>query len=427
MNLEEARQRLANGDAMSAFQALKPTLGYPGELESLDDWKQCFELFADISSGLGATEFSGTIRRVASDPDDVNSLYDFGYEAYEEGLFGPAATALARANLLAPGQTGILSELASCLEHAGWNEEAARVLRDSGVAKADPLLQYLLGFNSLMCGNLEEAEELLPGISDGENPNLPYMAKQLETMVHRSKALQPTDLRGWHLSLNAGVLLHLSPYGFNEGMNGRYAFIQDSYSICLEGLGLLSRSLERLGRTVPRVYMIGDRSSEILARAAAEWFKCPLEPWPGDKPGLIVVYDPSEIQDEGTFESLKAHRPGQVLWAHACDWVQPFPFTPDVTTFLYQSNTAPWGGQLVVGEEGASEVGEPDESPADDLAKEILEADQETTTEGGTDSLDALLKKARTLPAELAAGALRDDGQRQRFRDGSPIKSARFV
>jgi hypothetical protein len=41
-------------------------------------------------------------------------------------------------------------------------------------------------------------------------------------------SLDRQDLRGWHYVLTGGVLGSLSPYGFDVGMTGRWAYVSDS-------------------------------------------------------------------------------------------------------------------------------------------------------------------------------------------------------
>ena len=63
-------------------------------------------------------------------------------------------------------------------------------------------------------------------------------------------------------------------------------------------------------------------------------------------PGLIVSYDLKLMDGPETLETLKSHRKEQILWAHACCWVQPFGVAPDLATYFYQYNSAPWESQL---------------------------------------------------------------------------------
>src|SRR5436309_3575045 len=44
--------------------------------------------------------------------------------------------------------------------------------------------------------------------------------------------LGPQDLRGWHFALTGGLLINISPWGFDAGMNGRWAMVGDSYASC---------------------------------------------------------------------------------------------------------------------------------------------------------------------------------------------------
>lgn len=54
---------------------------------------------------------------------------------------------------------------------------------------------------------------------------------------------------------------------------------------------------------------------------------------------------------------LRQHRAGEVLFAHASGWVDPFPFAPDVTTLLGHSITHPYlGGALRVDPESKQVV-----------------------------------------------------------------------
>jgi len=49
-------------------------------------------------------------------------------------------------------------------------------------------------------------------------------------------SLDRQDLRGWHYVLTGGILASLSPYGFDDGMTGRWAYLSDSVSRCAAAL-----------------------------------------------------------------------------------------------------------------------------------------------------------------------------------------------
>jgi hypothetical protein len=230
--------------------------------------------------------------------------------------------------------------------------------------------------------------------------------------------------------ITSGLLLHVSPHGFDEGMNGRYAFVQDTPELCLEGIERVRAVLDALEIAPPRIFALPERSSSILARATARILNCPLETWPvdgSDKPGLIVVYDIA-LLDEDILPTLARHRPGQILWNHASCWTEEQPISGDLTTFLYQVNYEPWGERMVVDPEQQQMVTEPpDERDEAVIAAEIVAA----TLEPGTlDDLPALIELARAAAAttgEAAPGLLCSGGRRKKQWSGSPVPSSRFA
>src|SRR5262249_55251727 len=153
--------------------------------------------------------------------------------------------------------------------------------------------------------------------------------------------------RGWHFVLTGGLLLHLSPYGFDV-MRGRYAFVQDSEATCLEGIRRLEAVLGALELGPPRVLVLEDRASAILGHAAAEVLRLPVASWPSDEPGLIVAYDLASL---GDLQSLREYRPGQILWGHASCWTEVQPVAADFVTFLHQQNRPIGGPRLKVDHE----------------------------------------------------------------------------
>ncbi|MEY9926628.1 hypothetical protein ABH926_001250 [Catenulispora sp. GP43] len=77
-------------------------------------------------------------------------------------------------------------------------------------------------------------------------------------------ALGPKDLRGWHFALTGGVLLTVSPYGYDAGMTGRWAMVGDSYGACAEALRRLKVVLAANGSAPQSVSLLPDRDSQIV-------------------------------------------------------------------------------------------------------------------------------------------------------------------
>jgi hypothetical protein len=264
------------------------------------------------------------------------------------------------------------------------------------------------------------------------------MGAALSGMLDRFDALRGTarldgmDLGGWHLVINGGVLLHLSPHGFEDAMRGRYAYVSDSDQRIREGIERLGVVLRAAGVAVPRVLALPDRSSRIVALAAAAILGVPgadCATGGDDRPGVVVAYDLDRVQDADVLQRVREHRPGQVLFAHASCWTDPFPFTPDVTTYLYQVNVAPWdeGRMSVDPETGGVRKTEADEAPAAELAARIVAAKGDDESVGSREDLAALVTAARRVGVDAAAGLFRASGQRLRQRAGSPVMSNRFA
>ena len=422
--IEAAKARLP-GQPQEAFQLLLPVLNYPGALDSLEKFVAGLEAFGLVCYHLGAHDLGRTLEFLCREPDHPEALFELGYRCYEQRLFGVGATFLAHGHHFHPEEVSLLTELVSCLEGMGLYGEAYRYLKQAAIDK--PVCHYLLGFQALMSGKLEEAEAVLPMLQDVDNEEVAQMRDSLAATLSRAKALSPDlDVRGWHLALNGCLLLHVSPYGFDEGMNGRYAFVADSEALCKEGLELLKVALDSLEIEVPRIYRLPERSSQILATAAARFFSAQLVDWPGDEPGLIVAYD-LDLLESDTVQSLYEDRPGRILWSHASNWVEPYPWAPDITTFLYQANTTPWqAGRMQVDSE-AEEITrcEEDKRPVEELAGRILASEASLESFGGAENLRALCEKS--IPNDVLPGWMGGRVGRFHQRKGSPIPSNQFA
>lgn len=263
------------------------------------------------------------------------------------------------------------------------------------------------------------------------------MTARLSQMVDRADAvrgvtpLDDRDLRGWHFVINGALLLHLSPFGFDEGMTGRYAYTQDSAKRCLEGIRRAEAVLAAWGKRPRRVLLLPERDNAILGLAAAKVLDVPAEPFglgAADPAGLIVAYDLKPLPVE-TLKALADHRPGQVLWSHAAQWTHALPFAADLTTYLYQLNISPWqAGRLHVdpATQQPTRLPEPP-GTVEQLAAEMTSATLEPDALADLQTLTALAVAAARAPAPAAPGAFQSAGRRRRHMNDSPVKSNRFL
>lgn len=240
---------------------------------------------ARAAQAAGFDDLHEAATALAARPEKTQALYDFGYACIERGVPYLAIPALREALNQVPGSAGLLRELVSAYEREGRHREAVDVLaaRESGFA--DWPDRYLLVYNALMAGDLTLARRqhaLLPDPDDAMW--LPAQARQ-SRMLERAASAEPVspldraDLRGWQYVIGGTVLGTLSPYGFDSGMAGRYAWLQDSHDQCLRGLIRLKAVLDAAGVRPTSVSLLPDRGSRILGLAAAEVLQLPAEPF----------------------------------------------------------------------------------------------------------------------------------------------------
>ncbi len=434
--LSKIEDALGSGDARSAFGTLRPWLAYPGKVAA-GDWGRAMEVFARIAREITGDALAD-LALAARGLDDVQPLYDLGYELIEQELYDLAANVLARAVERRRDLPGLLSELVAALERDGQHAEACKWLRKApALTDREYVLRYLLAWNTAMAGDLDGVRAQMAGLSSTSNSNEAVMLERLRALLDRADGIKGAspldgdDLRGWHFVLHGSVLLRVSPHGFKEGMRGRYAITQDSELRCREAIERMTLALSAMGVEVPRVFSLPDRDSTILAIAAARALDVPMEEWDSDTtadPGLIVAYDLGAAGPD-LLTQLQPHRPGQVLWEHATRWVVDRPVAADLVTYAYQYNVAPWAERAVVD----TKTGEAVRTAADDSPPELIGARIAALPmpEADLHDREALVAFASacasvTHAGEPAAGALRDQGLRPRQWTGGPVRSNRF-
>ncbi|HET6582906.1 MAG TPA: hypothetical protein VFG69_05660 [Nannocystaceae bacterium] len=433
--LAEIDAALAAGDHRAAFAAMRWSLHYP---QGLAHWRALLGRFSRTCEGIAGGELADKVRVVANEraADHVQALYDLGYELIEHDLPEIAATFLARACEVAPGHPGLLSELCAALERANLNAEAVQWLESSASALAESfVLRYLLAWNALMTGDLGRARAQVATLTRPADENERAMVHRMRGVLARAEAvatstpLDPRDLRGWHFVLNGGLLLHVSPHGFDEGMNGRYAFRQDPEAMCHEALVRLRHVTIGLDLQLTSVLTLRDPDSAALGAATAKFLGLPARPFGEvlDAPGLVVVYDLANLRDEDVAD-LQSHRPGQVLWTHASEWTRDQPLAGDIVTYLYQVNASPWGERLAFDpQHGGARRMPRDPAPTEVLADRVLAAQPDDGGLADLDDLDRLARAVERLSGDHAAGAFRSYGPRRRQWSGGPVPSNRFL
>ncbi|HEY8480533.1 MAG TPA: hypothetical protein VIL71_11940 [Spirillospora sp.] len=421
--MSEARALLESGDIAGLIRHLR----FNAETMELDEIARLME---GAAARMGFDDMRDAAARLAA-RRGPQELYDFGYACIERGVPFLAVPALRTALDMLPDEPALRMELVAALEREDRNAEAVAVL-ESHVDALDPWpARYLLAYNALMAGDVDRAEResaLLPAPGDDWAPAHARLTRMLDRAraVRAVSPLDARDLRGWHFTIGGGVLVRISPYGFDDGMNGRFAFTTDSYGSLRRSLDRLRLILDAAGRRPSAVGLLPDRSSRILGTAAARLFGLPAEPFePGRPDALVIAYDLNNAElDEAGLTGLCERADGQVLYEHATCWTDPPPVSADVSGLLQQLAKTPWDETLRLPPGGEPETVPPDERPVPELADEIVRA----APHGDDDAGEGAPPDPDEGLARFVA-AVRDrwlTGPRDPLRARGPVTSSRF-
>lgn len=426
--LLQAWQALDEGDVPGALRQLR----HGADDLPLD------ELALVVARAAGATGFDDL--RAAADAlttraPKAPALYDFGYACIERGVAHLAIPALREALRQAPGVAGILRELVAAYEREGRHREAVDVLTAHESGLVDWPDRYLLVFNAVMAGDLALARRHDARLPDPQDAMwLPARSRQRAMLARAAAAaeaspLDATDLRGWQYVIGGTVLTTLSPYGFDAGMTGRFAWLQDTHAQCLRGLVRLKAVLAAAGARPTSVSLLPDRGSRVLGHAAARLLDLPARPFAPDREDTVVVaYDLTKVADAEQGPDILARllerTPGQILHEHASNWTDPPVVTADSVTLLHQSATAPWEGLLRAGRDGDVERGAPDGRPEEEIAADILAADATPDEGDGSAPADPVDGLADFVSAVRDTWLLAD---RAGLSSAGPVSSSRFL
>ncbi|MEV5981420.1 hypothetical protein [Streptomyces sp. NPDC052114] len=389
---------------------------------------------ARAAEAIGFDDLRQASAALAAHPEQAQALYDFGYACVERGLSFLAVPALREVLEHDPGALGVVRELVSAYEDEERHHDAVALLARHEDEFEDWPDRYLLVFNALMAGDLALASRqhaLLPDPDDARwRPARDRQCRMLERAEAAAGVgpLDGTDLRGWQFALGGTVLGTLSPYGFDAGMNGRYAWLQDSYDQCLQGLLRLKAVLDAAEVRPRSVSLLPDRDSRILGLAAADVLGLPAEPFAaGREDTVVIAYDLNGTAgtDEGreALGQLVERVPGQVLHEHAGQWTDTPAVTADSVALLHQSVVAPWAARLRADADGEVREEPADDRPEAQLAAEILAGDPTPDQGDGGTPADPVERTA-AFAAAVRGTWLR--GDRDRVRSSGPVRSSRF-
>jgi hypothetical protein len=419
---------IAAGDDRAAFDQLRDRFGWPnGKAIPPAELPRWLELLAELATRRGAEPLAELAGAAVRDPDSPDRLYDLGYALIDAGAPAIAAAVLWRCLALVGDSEEVVCELISALESALAYPDAVALLEDHAALRARSFLcRYLYAFNAAMSGRLDVTRAALAQL-EPDSAETTALRDTIRGICERADRvagacpLDARDLRGWHYVLTGGLVLHQSPYGFDEPMHGRYAWLADSLPRVATGLDRLQALVAPLA--LPCVYAPPGRDHEILAHAAGQRLGIPVAPWPAvgvPAPGLIVLYDLAALPG-GDVARLIQRRPDQIVFAHASPWTTDSPLAPDITTLLYQTLVPPWGAHAIV-DADTRKISEaaPDGRPATAIASELAASP-------GLDDTELAADEPSRWTALVARAWPPEPGSRSRLWAGGPVASSRFV
>jgi hypothetical protein len=427
-DLLKAWERLDAGDIPGALQQLR------SGAETLPLGEMAL-VVGRAAGSAGFDDLRKAAAELAAQPDRAQALYDFGYACIERGLSYLAIPAMREVLRQNPGALVVVRELVAAYEREGRHRDAVEVLTRHESDFAHWPDRYLLIFNAIMAGDLALANRQHALLPDPADPQwLPAQDRQ-RRMLERAASAAPvsplnlTDLRGWQFAMGGTVLGTLSPFGFEAGMTGRYAYVQDSHDQCLEGLLRLRMLLDAAAVRPRSVSLLPDRGSQILGLAAADVLGLPAEPFaPGREDTVVIAYDLNKLaeasQGPEILGQLFERVPGQVLHEHASSWTDAPAVTADSVTLLHQSAVAPWEGQLRQGDGGDVERTLADDRPAAQIAAEIAGADP-SPSEGDGETPPDPAGHFTDFVTAVRGTWLR--GDRAHLTSSGPVPSSKFV
>ncbi|MFI5760997.1 hypothetical protein ACIA8F_08625 [Streptomyces sp. NPDC051563] len=402
--LDEVRTLLKSGDLPGAVRSLRPR----AETLPLAELARAVRALAEAA---GFRDLAKAAKAAAKRPEDPQALYDLGYGCVEHGIAFLGTAPLRAALALVPDARPLLTELVSALEDEERHAEAAALLAARGDRLPAWPETYLLVHHTLLAGDLPGARAAAGRLPAPEDEAWAWAHARQRRMLTRAELaatagpLDSTDLRGWQFALTGTLLGTLSPYGYDAGMTGRYAFLGDTHATCRRGLARLALALDAAGRRPATVSLLPGRSDRILGLAAATVLGLPAVPYePGRPDTLVVAYDLGEA-DPGLAERAD----GQILYEHATRWTSPPPVSADFSALQAQLVTEPW---------------KDDTRPEEEIARDIAAADPAADEGDGATPPDTD-EAFRAYAAALAPGWL--TGPRDRIGSPGPVPSSRFA
>lgn len=358
-----------------AFEAIREKLKYPGQIENREELKALTDIMARCFAEFGNESLQQACEALAQDSINSDTLYQLGFELVNTQYPDIASTVLSYALWQSPQDLRILYELTASLEMQGLYELALKYLKESNTDAF--LARYLMAFNTLMTGDIAGSEKITTTLTaNSESSN--HMLKRLHAIFARAEAvdgvtsLDKSDYRGWHFILTGGLLLHLPDP--KENSYGQYHYLEDSESLCKEGIYRLCLIFDVWKMEIPRILSFDNPESQRLGLAFSDILGIPEKKVVTPKEaGLFVIYDHSNVISE-VMDIISKHKSGNQIYCHASQFTREYKVAPDFTNLMYSSIISPWDRHIIFPRRPELPTSAPTESD-EQLAKRIISSD----------------------------------------------------
>lgn len=413
--LDSAERHLRQGSPREAAHTLRRVAGFRGGGEDDAGLRRLCDALVAIAEQTSLAP----LQRAAAAARSLHprTLYELGYQLIEVGLPQVAIPILRRLDHDLPGQSTVVEELAAAFERSGLHAQARDLLLANPSLLAQFWHRYVLCFNALSAADigvaLEHAEALHP--ADAAQACATARLRAMMTRVRQVDSdLSPKDLRGWHFVMNGSVLLHLSPFGFDQGMHGRYAYLVDTVVAIRRDLARLATVLDSTEARPRTLRALRDSGSRIMAGALGRLLDVPVVPLDATGGGMIVAYDLARATPECLAE-LQEDRSAALVGRAVC-WTNPPQRIPEFVGLLCQMLVAPWDAQTRFDADGTTREQPASREPAAHWVERIVNADDDIPDPAGpADPIDSVIHLARLKASPP-----------DRWSDG-PVPSHRFA
>ena len=406
---KEAENYLDENAAAYALQVIRESLRYPGQIESADELKTLMVLMARCFGEFGDENLQQTCVALSQDSANTDALYQLGFELVSAQYPDLASAVLSYALRESPQDIRILYELTASLEMQGLYEIALKYLKDSNTEAF--LARYLMAFNTLMTGDIAESKKITATLTaDSESSN--YKLNRLRNIFARIEAvdgvtpLDNSDYRGWHFILTGGLLLHFPDP--TENSYGQYEYLEDSESLCKEGIYRLCSIFDVWEMVIPRILSFDNPESHRLGLAFSYMLGIPEKKVViPDEAGLLVIYDHSNIIPE-VMDIISKHKSGSQVYCHASQFTREYKVAPDFTNLMYSSIISPWDRHIIFPRRPELPTSPPTESD-EQLAKRIVSSDIQKSNLNDLQKLLDLAEAGKSFAAgSMVEGSTRE-------------------